>query len=175
MHFKKRLKLLQRLAQNNTTLNNPPTINGSPAPFDVDTYFPSVRKGWGNVNIVWIQNILNALNWTVYVLSAQQFDLNKFRQSYFIPTVTNIPDKTLLPIVRFSTLVYNKLLTPTGGSSQFNEELDDQEKQKRKSTLLQAITSPMTLIPDGAINVNLQGKIGGNLKEVLTNAITQLK
>lgn len=169
MKITDRIKLWLKLAQT-TEQPGVQTLSGSPSAVDIS----NAVLGFGTNNMSLIQNIVNDLNWAIYVLSAGQLDFNKLKQQYFFFSNTNIPDQTLLIIVRYAKLIYTNLLTLSGGNTRFNQELDQTEKIKRIDLLLYSVRVPPTAIPDGGINNLLQTKIGGVLKTNLINNLQQM-
>lgn len=176
MSSKFRLKLLKKVAQAAETTNNnettgPTTVSGSPTDCSVVSYFPTSSETWGANNLTFIQQIINDLNDGIYVLSQGQLDFNKLRAQAFNVDVSKYPDRILKNIIIFSKLVYNVMLTDNG--SNFANQLTPEIKKQKISQLTGALSNGG--IPDGGINQFLTTKIGGNLKSLITNNLSNIK
>lgn len=175
-----RRKLWLKLAQTAAPATTPatttaPTVSGNPTPVSVNSLPSRVVVGWGSENVNRIQRIVNALNQAIYAISAGQSDFNTFRQNYFASSATNVPDAVLLPIIRYSGWLYNRMLTPGGGTTVFQRPLTREQKSAIIKFLQSAMNQPLTKIPDGGLNPSLQAKIGGNLRDVIWDALLTIE
>lgn len=178
MNIKDRLKWLFKIAQTATdttttdpTTAGPTTVAGDPTPVDIVTYFASVSQAWGPANLNFIQQIVNILNYSIYVFSSGQLDFNRLRIGQFSVDASKFPDAVLMAVVRLSQMVYNRILTNAG--QPFTAPLTPEDKKARINQMVQTINS--SNIPAGAINNFLRTKIGGNLKEMLLSVLPLIK
>ncbi len=175
MSSKLRLNLLKRIAQaaqppaNTTT--GPATVSGSPTKCDILVYFPSLIKAWGSNNLSFIQSLVDNLNEGIFILSQGQIDFNKLRVQQFNVDVSKYPDRVLMDIVKFSQMVYKILLTDAG--KEFPAQLSPEMKKTKITQLSGALGT--SGIPDGMINQFLGTKIGGNLKSMITNDLSNIR
>lgn len=172
---KLRLRFLEKLAQagqppaNETT--GPTTVSGSPTKCDILVYFPSLIKAWGSNNLTFIQGLVDSLNEGIFVLSQGQVDFNKLRAQQFNVDAGKYPDRVLKNIVKFSQSVYNSLLTE--GGKEFSEALTPEAKKSKITQLNGALGT--SGIPDGVINQFLSTRVGGNLKSMITNDLSNIR
>jgi hypothetical protein len=171
MSSKLRSKLLEKIAQATPVETGPATVPGSPSKCDVVSYFGSVIKGWQNQNVSFIQEIIDDLNESIYVLSQGQIDFNKLRVQSFNVDAGKYPDRILKNIVKFSQQVYSLLLTDQG--KDFAAPLTPETRELKINQLTSNLGT--VGIPDGSINQFLFSKIGGNLKTKLMTNLKNIK
>lgn len=146
-----------------------PSVSGSPTTVDIATFFPSISLAWGANNLSKIQNIVNAINFAIYVLSAGQADFNTFRLQYFNIDPDQYPDQTLQGIIRLAQVLYNRMLT--NHAQPFKTALAPQDKQQIIRQVMVPLNSSM--IPSGGINAYLQSKVGA-FKETLNSVLATI-
>lgn len=172
MSTKSRIKLLEKIAQAaEQQESGTNTVSGSPTTADVVALFPQSSIAWGANNIKHLQDIINVLNQSIYILSQGQVDFNRLRTQSFNVDESKFPDTILKAIISLARTIYNKLLTNNGQI--FKKELTPEEKQEIIDLLKQNIS--ISSIPDGGINKFLTTKIGGNFKTVIINLLSNIK
>jgi hypothetical protein len=170
MSIKNRIKLLQKIAQTGR-VNTPPTVSGDPTAANVTSLFPQFTIGWGSNNSIYIQGIINVLNYSIYALSNGALDFNKLRTQNFSFDDSKFPDPILRAIINLTHAVYSKILTH--GGQTFKAALTAEEKKDIIDLLKQNVST--SAIPDGGINNYLNSKIGGSLKSTLNNYLSNIK
>lgn len=174
----KRFRIFQRIAQaqgatttSTTTSTAPTTIPGSPNEVSVTTYFPSFAEAWGSSFKAPTDDLLNTLNWTIFILSIGELSLDQLRQQHFNVDASKYPDPFLMGVVGFAGQVYRLLLN---NGKPFVQKVSD--KRTPLETLRTSITTN-SKIPDNLSNSFpqsfLQTKIG-NFKSKVISILTQL-
>jgi len=175
---KTRIKLLEAVAQTYpgttpapNTQAGPAYVAGAPYAYDPYSYYPTMTLGWGIANVNWIRRLSNIINNAIYFLSQGQLDLNKIRMVNFVVDVSKYPDRVLTAVVKFALQVYRMIYTHQ--TADFKTALLPEDKTAVVTQLKNFL--PYFQIPDGPINVALVNKIGGNLKQVLFDTLTQIR
>lgn len=174
----KRFRIFQKILNaqttpttSTTTSQAPTTVPGSPNEVSVSTYFPTFVEAWGANFKGPVDDLLNTLNWTVFILSVGQLSLDQLRQQHFVVDATKYPDPFLMGTVGFAGMVYRLLLN---SGKPFTQKITD--KQAPLETLRTAMTTNGK-IPDNLSNsfpqTFLQTKIG-NFKSKVISTLTQL-
>ena len=170
-----RLKTLQKIAQATTPASNtaaPPTtttVSGNPAAVSV-SMFPTANLGWGAANVAHIQKLIDTLNVAAYQLSNGKIDFDKLKQQNFNVDVSAYI-ATLKGVVSLSKVIYETLLTDKGNP--YKQPLTPEQKK----AIVDGIkgNAAFGTIPDGGVTPVLPNKIGGNLKTILLNTLTNIK
>lgn len=174
----KRFRIFQKILNaqttpttSTTTSQAPTTVPGSPTEVSVTTYFPTFVEAWGANFQGPVDDLLNTLNWTIFILSVGQLSLDQLRQQHFNVDTTKYPDPFLMGVVGFASMVYRLLLN---SGKPFTQRVTD------KRTPLKALQTAITTnakIPDNLSNsfpqTFLQTKIG-NFKSKVISTLTQL-
>lgn len=168
MKSKLRLKLLEVFAQE---APGPATITGSPPAVNISNDFTSVNLAWKSNNLQFLQEIIDALNYAIYFLSAKQINFSQLKNQMFNVDYSKYPDRILAQVIKFSKLLYSQVLTDN--SQLFQQELTDDQKAIKIKALIDALTS--SGIPDGPINSALSAQLGGSLKTILLNNLRNIK
>jgi hypothetical protein len=186
MGAKTRIKLLEALAQATTSTTSttstttapapntqagPAYVAGAPYAFDPYSYYPTITLGWGTANTTWIRKLCDTINNAIYFLSQGQLDLNKIRMVNFVVDISKYPDRILTAVVKFALQVYRMILTHQ--MAPFAAALSTDDKKEVVAQLKSFLT--YFQIPDGSVNAALVNKIGGNLKQVLFDTLTQIR
>jgi hypothetical protein len=166
-----RLRFLSRFAvQTAPQLHNPVSVPGSPPAFIVSSRAPTTHIGWGTENLAPIQRLVNLLNQALYILSEGKLNFTLLFDAHFL---TDLSEYSYLVMFLNSlgSFIYRQLLTHLG--HKFTEEISSEQKQAIVNRMLTMLQNPSLL--DGPINKFLYGKIGGDLKTLLENAIRLIK
>lgn len=182
----KRFKIFQKIAQTQTTTTDvtdptvdtnspattPSTIPGSPREVTVDTYFPTFTQAWGSQFKEPTNELLSTLNWTIFVLSVGQMDLDNLRQNHFNVDASKYPDAFLNGAIGLGKQIYHLLLND---GQPFTTQIADKSSVIDK--LNQAV-STNSKIPDSLSGTFpqsfLQTKIG-NFKPKVISVLTRMK
>jgi len=118
-----RYKLLNKIAQaagdapaatttpTTTTTTTPATsVPGAPTDVPVDVYFPTFTWAWGPNFKPATNQLINILNWSMFILSQGQLSFDQLRQQNFNVDISKYPDPFLMGIIMFAKNVYYYLL-----------------------------------------------------------------
>lgn len=164
-----RLKTLQKIAQTQTTTPTPTQVTGNPAAVSV-SMFPSVPLAWGANNVSYIQDLVDALNMGMFVLSNGKIDFDKMKQQNFNVDLSSYV-ASIKGVASLAKELSQKVLTNNGVP--FKQALTPEEK----AAIITGIRGSTTLgtISDGGITTALPAKIGGNLKTIILNLLNNIK
>lgn len=169
-----RIKLLMKISQeaeeaSTTTSTAPATIAGSPTNASVDI-FPTFDMAWGSNFKEPINDLLDALNWAIFVLTVGEYDFYKLKSNNFSSGSTKF-DAFTNEVIKFSGLVYKEL---------FNSGVNFKNKVENKKDILDKLHSSVSgnaRIPDTLNNTFpqsfLQTKIG-NFKPKVISILSSL-
>lgn len=179
----KRFKIFQKIAQtaatatdpatdtttDTTTSTAPTTVAGSPTTVTTDL-FPTFIQAWGTTFKGPVDELLNILNWSIYVLTLGEQDFYKLKSNDFSADATKY-DAFTDSVISFSRLVFHQLLN---GGKAFQTQVGD--KKTPIAEIYRSI-SGNGRIPDTLTNVFpqsfLQTKIG-NFKPKVISILSQM-
>jgi hypothetical protein len=172
-----RLKILQKIAQstlpadlpNDTTAKVVP-VTGSPPSFTATNFYPSIRIGFLNKNVPWIDGLANLLNSALYYSSAGKVHMPWMRSVNFNFGADQAPSVDLKNLMNFSKLVYNQLFTDLG---QIYSKPLTAEQIAEKIRILRTSQSYLNL--PTATSGQMNAKIGGDLKSKINDFFLQIK
>jgi hypothetical protein len=157
-----------------TTSTAPTTVAGAPQSVSVNTYFQSFQQAWGSQYTSLVDTMLNALNWSIFILSIGALSFDQLRQQAFSFDISKYPDPFLTGMIMVSRSVFNTMLN---GGKPFKTQISIADKIKILNELLQQISSNIK-IPDAPNNSfpqsYLQTRIG-NPKTILITLLNQMK
>lgn len=173
---KLRLKILEKIAQ--TTPNVPTdavvqttSVSGSPPPFNVSDYYPTMITGFQAKNMPWIVGLSNLLNTVMYYSSNGKVTLPWMKSNNFNVGTDQIPSLDLRNLMNFSKLVYNQIFTNLG--QPYKAQLTSEQIAIKVNTLKssQFLNNLSSVQPGGQVAT----KIGGNVKTLIQNYLLQIK
>lgn len=170
-NFRKRL--LTRLAQNNINVNDiniTQNVSGTPPGF-ISTDYYSIILAFTPKNAVIINTLTNTLNLALFYASNGKIHLPWMKSVNWNFDTSNIKDIDLKNLMLFSKQLFNTLFTDTG--AQYSKQLSSTEIANKINTLKnsQYLTNISGTNPMG----QMATKIGGNIKTLITNYLSQIK
>ncbi len=160
-----RLKLLNKIAQ------EAKSVSGSPIDFDITTKYPTTILGLTAKNIAPLNKVGDLLNNALYYLSDGEKDLEWMKSVNFNFDTSAAFSIDLKNVMIFSKLLYHNLMTNLGVD--FKEQLPANEIANRVRIL--STSQPLTSLSSSNLSGQLSSKIGGNLKTLILQALTQIK
>jgi len=161
-----RLKLLLRFAQESIpdqVIENR-TVTGSPQSFNLLEHYPKLNTIHSPYNLAILNNLVDLLNMSIYILSEGRIDLLKFKQSNFLYSETQT--ESLKELLGITKLVFINLIAISNKLE--SKDIHDRIKLIKSSKFYSNLSS-------STINAFLITKIGGNLKQLITNYLDKLK
>lgn len=150
--------------------SGPTTVPGSPTNFDPFQFFPTMTLAWGSKNVVPIRHLCYILNYGIFILSNGALDINRLRGSNFVIDPSQYSDPILRGLVKYVQQC-NRIIF-TNYTAPFKIALTEADKKQRVQMLKNFLNTFQ--IPDGGINAFLTTKIGGNLKAILLDTLSQI-
>lgn len=175
---KARLKILNKIAQATPPANLPTSsvantkpVAGSPPSFKADDWYPSLRIGFQNKNVPWINGLANLLNTSLYYSSDGKTHLNWMRSVNFNFGTDQVPSVDLKNLMLFSKMVYQQLFTNLGQA--YTQQLTPEQIAEKIQYL--RTSQPFNNLSQVSPTGQLSTKIGGNLKTLIYNYLLQIK
>jgi len=165
MNRNHRIKILNKLAQETKS------VSGSPRSFNISTKYPTTTLGLTAKNTVLLNKVGDLLNNALYYLSSGKKDLEWMKSVNFNFDVSSESSVDLKNIMLFCKLLYHNLMTNLGVD--FKEQLSEDEIANRVKLL--STSQPLTNLSSSNLDGQLSSKIGGNLKTLILQALTQIK
>jgi len=162
-----RIKILNRIAQD---LLSKSSVSGSPRSFNIVSLYPTTVLGLTSKNISPLTKLADLLNNALYYLSDGEKDLEWMRTVNF-SFDASIASGDLKNVMLFCKLFHTNLLTNLGAD--FTEALPATEIANRIRIL--STSAPLINLSSTSITGQLNLKIGGNLKSLITQTLTQIK
>lgn len=164
MNRKHRINILNKIAQSKS-------VSGSPRNFNIATVYPTTTLGLSSKNIPALVKIGNLLNNALYYLSNGEKDLQWMKSINFNADTSGAMSVDLKNIILFCNLLYHNLMTNLGVD--FKQQLSEDEITNRVRLL--STSQPLTSLSSINATSQLNSKIGGNLKTLILEALTQIK
>lgn len=170
-----RIKLLQKIAQ--TTDPNIPTdevaktktVAGSPPNFIATDYYPTINVGFNPANANIINYLTGILNQGLFYTSDGKINLSTMKSSNF-NTGTTAVSENLKNLMNFGKEIFTELFN---NGVEFKQKLTPEEISARVSRLKSS--QFLNNLPATNITGQLANKIGGDIKTILINSLTQIK
>lgn len=160
-----RIKILNKIAQETES------VSGSPRSFNISTKYPTTTLGLSAKNIAPLVKVGDLLNNALYYLSDGKKDLEWMKSVNFNFDTSGAFSVDLKNVMLFCKLLYHNLMTNLGVD--FKEPLPTDEIANRVRIL--STSQPLTNLSSSNLSGQLSSKIGGNLKTLILQALTQIK
>lgn len=164
MNIKHRIKILNKIAQTKS-------VSGSPRSFNIATAYPTTTLGLGSKNIPALVKLGDLLNNALYYSSNGEKDLQWMKSINFNADTSGAMSVDLKNIILFCNLLYHNLMTNLGVD--FKQQLSTDDIANRVRLL--STSQPLTSLSSTNTTSQLNSKIGGNLKTLILDALTQIK
>lgn len=172
-----RLKLWEKMAQTpppnlpTTQVAQTKTVSGSPPAFTATSWYPSIIVGFQAKSVPIINGLSNLLNTALFYTSDGKVHMPFLRQQNFIFSTDQYPDINLRNLANFSKLIYQQLFTNMGAPYQqalTPPQIAEKIALLRNSPFLGNLTATNP-------TSQLATKISGNVRELITNYLLQIK
>jgi hypothetical protein len=178
MNKKIRHRILERLAQAVPPANLPSeevaktkTVSGSPSYFDITQYYPTVITAFGSQNMSWIIKLIDVINQALFYTSDGQVQLKWLQNNSFNFGMDGVPSADLKNLMGFSKQIRNNIFTNNG--VKYEQSLTHEEIVKKVQTL--KYSSFLSSLSQSNPMGQLQSKLGGNVKTLITDILLQIK
>lgn len=172
-----RLKILQKISQsvpaglptdNQADIN---TVSGTPPAFIAADMYPSLRIGFQNQNVPWINRLGTLLNTAMYYSSSGKVHMQWMRGVNFTFGTDQIPSTDLKNLMNFSKLVYNQMFSNMGQA--YQQALKPEQIAEKKRILL--TSQPYMNLSSTNPTGQMATKIGGNIKSLINDLLLQIR
>lgn len=174
---KGRFLFLQKIAQTvaptdlpTDQVNKTNTVSGSPPSFQATDFYPTIIKGFTSRNSVLINQLSELLNQALFYSSNGQINLSKMKSDNFNTGTTNVPSEVLKYLMNFSKQVFQQLYN---SGQDYKQQLTPDDIKNRVDILKNS--NFLNNLPTTNIAGQLATKIGGNIKTLIINLLTQIK
>jgi hypothetical protein len=177
MYSKLRFKILKKIAQAATS-DTPTdgviatkTVSGSPSYFDITQYYPTITKAFSSQNMNWIFKLVDVINQALFYTSDGKIQFKWMQNSNFNFGTDSIPSADLKNLMGFSKQIRNNIFTNNG--VKYEQSLTHEEIVKKVQTL--KYSSFLSGLSQSNPMGQLQSKLGGNVKTLISDILLQIK
>lgn len=177
MNNQLRKRILTKLSQTNPSENlpttqiiNTKTVSGTPPNFTASNNYPDIFIAFLSRDVAIINALSNALNQALYYTSSGHFNLSKMYSNNFNLDTSSLPSPELKNIVNFIRMVYMNLYTNNG--SKYTTKLTSKEISDKINRLKYSF--PLNNLSSTNPIGQLAAKIGGNVKSIIINYLSQI-